>query len=260
MPFLRDNASVRFRMVLRSFFIIAVISGGYAKILGAETGPSKVPEQVPAPRVAEAKPVGAPLETPKSAANPKEALKLLNSAMREGDPRQIRSLMYATTPEEVRMISAMAEVAQAMVELNKAALDAFGAEGAREVTGDSEAESAQGLARIESAEVKVDGEFATVTYIDKKKDETGHEVEERSEFQLHKTTGGWKVPVSQLAKGATTETLERRLNELDTQTAIVRDVTKEIASNKFNSAEQAAEAWHSKLMQSLTPRPVAGKK
>lgn len=195
-------------------------------------------------------------EQVKVAASPKEALKLLNEAMRRGDPAQIRAVMYATSPAEVRMVGVMAEMSEAVADLHRSAVKAFGAAEARTLTGDADALSAQGQTRIDSADVTLHGESATVVYVDKSKDEQGRAVEKRSSpIALLRTGRTWKVRVSQFAPGVSPDALERRVTELEAQTRIVRETAREVAAGRYTTAEQAREAWHSKLMQSLTPRP-----
>ncbi len=50
--------------------------------------------------------------------------------------------------------------------------------------------------------------------------------------------------------------LQQRLAELAVQTRSVREIADEIAAGRFDTADQAAEAWHSRFMQSLGPKPA----
>lgn len=209
-------------------------------------------------------PADAPVEQP-DAPEVRGALKSLNIALRDGDGDKIRELMHARTPLETRMVDAMAVMAEAFAALHEAAVEKFGAENARNITGDNEARWAEGLARIDSAEVKIQGDKATVIYEAKPpptktaSDTTPPEppaAEEKSPpVVLRKVKGKWKLPVSQLAAGAEEEALEQRLAELEVQTGLVREVAEEIAAGAFKTAEEAAEAWHSRFMQSLGPKP-----
>jgi hypothetical protein len=113
-----------------------------------------------------AKPPGgvAVAPTTQPATTPKEALRQLNAAMRDGDRERIRTLMDARTTLEASMVDAMASMAEALAGLQRASTKAFGADGAKDVTGDDGSRWAEGLARIESADVKLSGDIATVTY------------------------------------------------------------------------------------------------
>src|SRR3982751_3970079 len=83
------------------------------------------------------------------ATTPKEALRQLNAAMRDGDRERIRILMDARTPLEASMVNAMASMAEALAGLQRASNKAFGSQGAKDVTGDDGSRWAEGLARIE---------------------------------------------------------------------------------------------------------------
>src|SRR4051812_38007824 len=98
------------------------------------------------------------------ATTPKEALRQLNAAMRDGDRERIRALMDARTPFEASMVDAMASMAEALAGLQRSSTKAFGPDGAKDVTGDDGSRWAEGLARIESADVKQANDQATVIY------------------------------------------------------------------------------------------------
>jgi hypothetical protein len=223
------------------------------------------------------------------ATTPKEALRQLNAAMRDGDRARIRTLMDARTPLEASMVDAMASMAEALAGLQRASTKAFSVEGAKEVTGDDGSRWAEGLARIESADVKQSGDVATVTYRARPAPAAPHPgitstvggskppptdappgaasrpstgpaapaAADRSEpITLRRVNGVWRMPVSQLAPGVDAAALEQRLAELAVQADLVREITAEIDAGKFNTAEQAADAWHSRFMQSLGPKPA----
>jgi hypothetical protein len=235
---------------------------------------------------AAAAPSTRPATAPSSADGPKEMLKALNSAMRDGDRDRIRSLMYAQTPLEQGMVDAMAGMAEALAELQRAALKAFGAEGAYEVTGDRPSRWAEAVARIDAADVKAEGDRATVRYRPagavpappapatapaapppagtsltsepaKAPGATTQPAADKTEPVVLRQVGGeWKLLVSQLATGADRSALEQRLAELAVQTNLVREIAGEIAAGKFETPQKAADAWHSRFMQSLGPRPA----
>jgi hypothetical protein len=207
------------------------------------------------------------------ATTPKDALKQLNDAMREGDRLRIISLMDAKSPLEASMVDAMASMAEALAGLQRASTKAFGPLGAKDVTGDDGARWSDGQSKIDSAEVKLDGDVATVIY--RSRPPTTQKVSttkptlspasndgppataERSEpVSLVRVNGVWKLPVSQLAAGADPAALKLRLAELAVQTKLVQEVTEEIAAGKYETAEKAADAWHSRFMQSLSPKPA----
>lgn len=180
---------------------------------------------------------------------PKGALKLLSAALRDGDAERIRRVMHAGNPAEVRMVSSMAEMARSMAQLQKAAVKAFGEEGAKEMVGDTLATDADGRARIDAAEVRLTGDTATVVVPEG----------EDAPVVLKKVGGHWKVPMAELSKNADPIALDERLTELAGQRTLVEELTKEISEGHFATAAQAKDAWQSRAMQSVTRRPPARK-
>ncbi|MDB5293310.1 MAG: hypothetical protein JWL69_4551 [Phycisphaerales bacterium] len=178
-------------------------------------------------------------------ATPKETLRTLNIALRDGDADTVKSLFQTTTAEGKKLVGAMADYAAALAELHRSAGKAFGPEGANVVTGDTVAESADGLAAIDRAEESIDGNTATVKY-------TGAT---DPAVKLVKVDGLWKLPLSQLLNGADKVTEERRLTELATQTKVAKDTTADITAGKYKTPEKAAEVWRARLLQTVLPKP-----
>jgi hypothetical protein len=211
--------------------------------------PEDGPTQPVAPLERTARP--APVAVPNDAdpATPKGSLKLLATALRDGDADGIRQVMHAANPSEVRMVAAMADMAKAMAVLQKAAVRAFGEEGAKEVIGDSRATDADGRARIDSADVRVQGDVATVTMPEG----------EDAPVVLRKVNGRWKVPMAELSRNADPAALDERLVELAEQAKLVQQIAAEIDEGQFTSPGQAYSAWQSRAMQAVTRRPVTTK-
>ena len=200
----------------------------------------------PAPAPVTPAPSSAPTDASANDPSPKGTLKQLAAALREGDAERIRAVMHAANPSETRMVAAMAETARSMAALQKAAVKQFGREAAKEVVGDTDATDAESKARIDSAEVKVQGDTATVTMEDG----------EETPVVLKKVAGHWKLPMAELSKGADPAALEERLVALSEQARLVRDLATEIETGKYNTPAQAHEAWQSRAMQaSMQKRP-----
>jgi hypothetical protein len=179
-----------------------------------------------------------------SNATPKGALKLLAVALRDGDADRIRQVMYAANPTETRMVAAMAEMARAMAALQKAAVKAFGKDAAKEVVGDTDATDSESKAHIDAAEVKIQGDTATVTMEDG----------EEAPVVLKRVDGRWRLPMSELSRGADLAALEERLAGLAQQAKLVRELADEVAAHKYASPAQAHEAWQSRAMQASMQR------
>jgi len=181
---------------------------------------------------------------------PRGTLRTLNHSMREGDVELIKRLFLATTPEELQMVDADAQMALALANLRDAAIKAFGAENATVLTGDTSSGAAESLARIESAEIIVSGDNATVRYSDSKE----------IPFILKKVEGQWRVPVSQLGKPLNPAALEQRIADLAIQRRVVQDIAGQIRAGKFSSSEKAREAWQSRILQAATSQPGSPEK
>ena len=143
------------------------------------------------------------------------------------------------------MVGAMGELAAALSRLNRAAAKAYGEAEAAQFTDDTHAHYSDALARIDAAEVSIDGDKATVRYADARD----------HPFDLRRVGGGWKIPMAELSRGADAAALDQRLAELDAQAKIVSELTDEIAAGKHKTADAAREAWRGKIMQNLPMRP-----
>lgn len=180
------------------------------------------------------------------ASTPRTALRTLSVAMRDGDVATIKRLFLAANPAEAKMVEADAEMAAALADLRRAAVAAFGEQGAKTITGDTAAGSTESLARIDGADITATGDTATVAYRDEK----------QSPFVLRRVEGEWKVPVSELGKPLDRAALDQRLSDLSIQTAVVREIIKRIQDHKFPTPEQAREAWQGRILQAATSQPA----
>lgn len=177
---------------------------------------------------------------------PRGALRVFSTAMRNGDAAEIKRMFIATTPRERSMVACVAELASAFALLHQSAVKAYGDDEARQFTQDSDAAAAEALARIDSADIAVNGDSATVTY----KDQT------QLPFLLKRVDGEWKFPVSNLGRPSDPADLDQQLAELSLQASIVRQISAEIQDGKFATAQKAAQTWHTRLLQAATSQPT----
>jgi hypothetical protein len=225
----------------------------------AAAPPNAAPADADAPADEPAPPRPAPAQAVR------ESLKALARALQDGKAAGIRQVIYAANPTERKMVDAMAAMAAELAALHKAAVKAFGEEDARALTGDVAAE----MKRIDEAEVSIDGDTATVRY----KPDPAEAPAESSDagavpaapaegepsppppppMVMKRIAGRWQVPMSELSRDATPEGIEQRLADLEAQTKVIVELTKEIAKGKYRNADKATEAWQSKMMQALTP-------
>ena len=235
--------------MLPRFLVISLLAASAAVVPARARAQRAAPEPKKPPAATTAPPAATDADADADSSTPKGALKRLATALRDGDAEAIRQVMYAADPAEVRMVAAMAEMARAMALLQRAAVKAFGEEGAKEVIGDTQTTDAQGRARIDSADVRVQGETATVILSEG----------EDAPVTLRRVDGRWKVPMSELSKDADRSVLDERLAELAEQAKVVQQIAKDIEGGQFNTPAQAYSAWQSRAMQAVTRRPPAKK-
>jgi hypothetical protein len=221
---------------------VAVVSTSALGAPAIEPAPTTAPATAPASQPA----------LPAEPATPKDALKILAAAMRDGDADKLNSVVLTRNPSEVRMLGAMAGLAGSLARLNRSAVKAFGEEDASRFTDDSSAHFSETLARIDSADVMIDSDKATVRYSGP--GELPFEM--RRVRPTHSSQEGqWKVPMSELSPSPDPAALDQRLGELNVQRKIVDELADEIAAGKYKNAEAGKEAWRGKIMQTLPTRP-----
>jgi hypothetical protein len=181
------------------------------------------------------------------AATPRDVLRSLNEAMRMGDEANIRALFIASTPAERTMIDADAAMAGALARLRAAAVKQFGVKRADILTGDSDAAGADSVAHIETADIDVRGDVATVTYRDGKNSQ---------QFVLKKVDGGWRIPVSELGKPLSPEALNQRLGDLAIQRNVIDEIASRIAAGQFQTPEGARDAWRAQILKAAASQPA----
>ena len=230
---------MRIGVPLALMALLASVEAGQA-LPGSATAPAPTTRPATGPSLPTTRPVIV------EATTPKECLRLLNLALRDGDADAVRALFDGGNAQGNRLVSAMADYAAALANLHRSAVQAFGPEGANQVTGDMAAQSADGLAALEKAEAQTDGDIALVKY-------TGAT---DPPVRLIKVDGKWRLPLSQLLYGADSAAQEKRRMELADQTRLANDTAAEIAAGKFHDANKAAEVWRSRLLEAVAPRPA----
>jgi hypothetical protein len=209
----------------------------------------------------------------------REVLKTLARSLQDGKADGIRQVLHAANPTERKMVDAMAAMAVQIAGLYRVSAKAFGEDEARGLTGDVAAE----MSRIDKAQVSIDGDTATVRYAGGEADPPAEgepsaaaappaaegqpapaaadESSQPPAMLLKRVDGRWRVPMSELSKDATPEGIEQRLADLAVQTRVISELAKDVAKGKYRTADEAAEAWHAKMMQALTPgKPPEGGK
>jgi hypothetical protein len=141
----------------------------------------------------------------------------------------------------------MAELAGALAGLRKDAVTAFGAEGAKMLTGDMQALAAQGLARLEAANEKIDGDKATVIV----------EGDNEQPVNLIKHEGKWRFPVAEMSKGIDPAQIDKGIEDAGAQTKLIREAAEEVRAGKFKTGEEVRQALEQRVMQMVLARQKA---
>lgn len=184
-----------------------------------------------------------PEAVPEDRSTPRGTLKVLRTALEKGDADQIRSILAAGNPSEQAMVDVMAQTAVSVKRLHDAAVEAFGADNARAITGEPAARSPDGLTDLDHATESIaeDGQSATVTFQD---------VDTRP-IRLTRNQDQWRIPVSEL-KQLDPAALEARMAEVKALNALVDEVAAEVAQGKYKSAEEARQALYNRLIQNAS--------
>jgi hypothetical protein len=231
--------------------VAVAAGGGAARPTNAPAAPPAAPEVAPRPATRPATRPTTATTQPADLSTPKAALRALAGALKSGSEQELAHVVACSSEAERRVVAVMAEYSAALGLLRNAVVSAYGEQSAAKLTTDPDAGFRQSMARIDAAEVVIssDGDSASVRYPGA----------EQPEYILvrSRTDGQWRIPASHFSKHADPAALDRRIAELQLQVQIVRELSREIAAGKYRNAETATEAWQSKVMQALAPKPGA---
>jgi hypothetical protein len=178
---------------------------------------------------------------------PRGALKALVGAMQAGDAPSIHKLISTTNPTEQKMVDAMADMAIAQKKFRSAAEAAYGAN-SKELTGDTDAGTKEGMAKIDAAPEKIDGDTATV-------DPT--EQPGIPPLTLKKVDGHWEIPITELARGVDQSTIQQRLDDLSFMSNMMNESADEVSRGMYKTPRDAGEAIKTKMMVAMMKRANA---
>jgi hypothetical protein len=212
-------------------------------------------------------------------ATPKAAVKAFVTAEIKGDSAAIKQVLLTTTPTEQRMAGAIADLAVAIADLDQAMVAKFGASATEPLMGNRDAILADISAKLDKATESVHGDTATVTSSPDAAGPipgaaaptdpaTGGGPSPQDVMTLKRVDGQWKVSVSDLAKGSSSENVERTLSSVDAGIAGYRSVLADLNAGKLTSVDAVAAALNAKMMGTgampppgapgVTPPPTAG--
>ena len=189
--------------------------------------------------------------------SPKAAVRAFVTAQINGDGKGIRDTLLATTPTEERMAGAIADLAVAIADLNRAMTAKFGASPTQQLMGDPADALRANLDKLDKATEQVNGDTATVVSPpDPAAGPTSAPAgaSPQDSMMLRKVGGQWKVSVSDLAKGSNDENVQRTLGSVDTAVAAYRSVLADVNAGKLTSVDAVAAELNAKMgANSATP-------
>jgi len=188
---------------------------------------------------------------PADPASPRGALESLVGAMQAGDTGKIKSLIATTNPTEDKMVDAMATMSVSQKNFRMAAQAAFG-DSAKELTGDTEAGTAAGLAKIDAAPEVINGDTATVD--PSAGDPTMAGQAAPPPLTLKKINGRWEIPIGELARGVDQNTIKQRLDDLAFMSKMMDDSADEVSKGMYKTPKDAGEAIKTKMMSAMMQR------
>jgi len=165
-------------------------------------------------------------------AGPKGAMKLFYQAMEAGDAAAVRGLFYTSNDAEKSLADADAAQLVAARGLGEAIKNKFAA------TGDALSKGLplrDEMARLDSAEVSIDGDHATVKLAGQTK-----------ALRLVQSEGRWKISIADYA-GATPGNIAAQTAVLKDLAEVYSSIAADISADKFASAQDAQKALQQKL-------------
>lgn len=164
--------------------------------------------------------------------SPKAAAKSLYQAMQAQDESAILKIFYAPDEQDRELAKAYGNLIVAGKKLADAAKEKFGASGEAIGAG---AVGAEELSRVDSADVKINGDTATIQFAGMARPVT-----------LHRTGNDWQVVLSDFA-GTGPGGISRQITFLKKVGETLSDTATEINADKFPTAQAAESVLQGKL-------------
>jgi hypothetical protein len=177
----------------------------------------------------------APAPASAEALTPRGVLVAMAEAMQVGDAGRIRSLVYIEGQRDERIVSAVADLARVMVDVQHQAMTSLGAEGTRDLMGDTAARWQRERQKLQSATESIDGDTAAVATAD------------GQTTILKRVDGSWRLSVASLTRDTDAAGIDRRLLEMEQQRLMLSSLVREIARGKYKSGEAARQGLHQKM-------------
>ena len=168
----------------------------------------------------------APASRPADQTSPQGTLKVFMTAVEAAETEKVRNCLHATNDTEARYANAYTGVSISMGRLRSAALAKYGDKAAAVFK-----DSATRLQAIDAAQVKEEGDQATVTVKG-----------EESPYQFIRADGIWKLSIGAMIARKSGKEIEAELDYLRKYTTAVNTTASEISAGKYETIEKAFDA------------------
>jgi hypothetical protein len=166
--------------------------------------------------------------------SPKSAAMAFGTALVAGDSAGVKAATVGTE-EEYKMVDAISMMVSSMKKLNDAADAKFGKD-----NGISQPNAGMDITKeIETSEIKVDGDVATVDKKDKN--------DKNPPMKLKKIDGNWKVDLSSLPK----ENMDQMMKVIPSISKAFTELATEITAGKYKTAMEAKDAMGQKMLAAM---------
>jgi len=181
-----------------------------------------------------------PTSRPFDQSSPQGALKVFTVAAREGNGEAIRGVLYPENEKEQAIAEIISNRVVAAVALQNAAARFPG-----QALNPAELDKAMANAfnDIDSAEVKVDGDSATLTTISREPGVPG------SSIPFKRKDGKWGMLMTSMVSplSADPKEFESRVTRAKIETEVIREVAVEIAAGKYNALDEAGRVLQTRV-------------
>jgi hypothetical protein len=177
--------------------------------------------------------------------SPKGAIKVLETAILKGDSDGMLHVISASSPEETKVVNAFVNNISAKVALQDAVLTKFPP--ATGNPGDVKAKQlVDTLGAVDKMTENVAGDDASVGPLG---------APDESRLKLKKLDGQWKVPFATMFGGV--EQLDQRVDSLNVQTGVLRDLEGDVVAGKFKTVEEMQQAGQQRMIAAALANAAA---
>jgi hypothetical protein len=181
------------------------------------------------------------LPTTEPGDTPRQAYERLVVAMRDGDGATIRQSIDAQGDDQIRLVDALVNYAQALSAMRQAAVRTYGPAQSRVLTGDP-AEHEKRLEAIRQANEQIEGDKATLKV----------NSADTPLIHMRRMEGHWRVPLGEMLADLEPGQIAHQVEEMALQVRIFNETTADILAGKFHTADEAAQVMRGRLIRPAT--------